>query len=105
MGSNALHQVLNYSTSSALKRVVNADSIVCNAAMPRAIAIPRFNPYQSRVMVQERVLCRIGYQLRNDETQPLAIFGRQHTFLDRPFAPSPAGSRIATVSAPHNLSM
>jgi hypothetical protein len=61
MGSNASRQIFNYANSRALKRVGGADPIVCNGAMPKTVAIPRFNPYQSRAMVWESVLRRIGY--------------------------------------------
>jgi hypothetical protein len=87
MGVDALHQIFNYSTSRALKRVGNADPIICNRAIPGAIAIPRFDAYQSGLMVWERVLRCVGYQFRNDEAQPLALVGGQYTWLDRTFAP------------------
>jgi hypothetical protein len=87
MGSDTLHQMFDYATSGALKRVGNTDSIVRNRAMPKAIEIPSLDTYQSDLMVWERVLRCIGYQFRNDETQPMAVVRGQYTMLDRAFAP------------------
>jgi hypothetical protein len=84
--TNALRQILNYSSPDASTSAARPHAAVFDGAMPEAVAIKCLDTYQSELLIRKRVLRHVRYQFSDDKAQALAALRLEETISDRRFA-------------------
>jgi hypothetical protein len=84
--TNALRQILNYSSPNASTSAARPYAILFDSATPETVAIKYLDTYQSGLLIRKRVLRRVRYQFSDDKAQALAALRLEKTISDRRFA-------------------